>query len=1058
MIAILFASGISYGQGQCFTGGCTFGGTNYPSGTFSNPGPAFVTVSTIIYAGEYQLYNVTTGVQYEWSYCTGDGAASAAGEDLQLTLFNNTTGAEICYSDDYCGLAPKIQWTATFSGVVRVLTNQFSCLTNSTSHTLVWRAVGSTNDDCANAITISPGTYTGNTLSAAADIAPTCGTTDGTSGGLWYKVTGSNSCSSFTASTCGGITDFDTKIRVYTGSCAGLTCVDGNDDFCGTQSQVTWSYTPGTTYYILVHGFSSSEGNFTLTLTENTNTSDVTPPTFNCLSNVTTNADPGSCSAIVNYTLPTCGTGAQTLYSQNGNNLEDGRISNNLWPLVDADDFTIGSGCWNINAVTASFLTISTNGSGASSFTINFYSNAGGVPGTILNSQTVFPGSWTTSYIGTNYGFYFNNFTFTLPSAVNLCAGSYFISIQANITGSSSDFYWEFSTNSTYGSNGLNASSSAGPWTTNGDNYVFSLITNGLTGSLTDNCGGCPTLVQTAGLSSGSGFPIGVTTNTHVASDANGNTTTCSFTVTVIDNVSPVLDQPTLATINSQCTVTSLTPPTATDQCSGSITGTTTATLPITSSTTINWSFVDASGNQVSQTQNVVVQDATAPAPDISSLPEVIEQCEVTFIDYPTSTDNCNGAINGSPNVTFPLNQSTIITWTFTDNSGNSSSQQQVVTINDNIAPVPDISSLPEVIEQCEVTFLDHPTSTDNCNGTINGSPDVTFPLYQSTIITWTFTDNSGNSSSQQQVVTINDNIAPVPDLTVLDDVTGSCSVDNLTAPNATDNCSAVSVTNDAILPFGIGSHVVTWTYTDDSGNQSSQQQNVNVLDSDVPVPDQADLSDISVLCKLDNLDIPTASDGCEGSISGISNVSLPIMSSTTITWTYTDGSGNSVTQDQNIIIEMPNATVTQNLATLTCQNTNSGVTYQWIDCSTNTPVSSANSQSFTPSVTGNYAVVVSESGCQDTSECFLVDYTSLSTLDSEVFKIYPNPNDGNFTLNSDRDAEIAVLDMSGREIEIRKIKSGSNQISIDALADGIYEIKITSKDLIYFIPIVVKH
>ncbi len=984
VIAILLASGISYGQGQCFTGGCTFGGTNYPSGTFSNPGPAFVTVSTIIYAGEYQLYNVTTGVQYEWSYCTGDGAASAAGEDLQLTLFNNTTGAQICYSDDYCGLAPKIQWTATFSGVVRVLTNQFSCLTNITSHTLVWRAVGSTNDDCANAITISPGTYTGNTLTATPDIAPTCGTTDGTAGGLWYKVTGSNSCSSFTASTCGGITDFDTKIRVYTGSCAGLTCVDGNDDFCGTQSQVTWSYTPGTTYYILVHGFSSSAGNFTLTLTENTNTSDVTPPTFNCLSNVTTNADPGSCSAIVNYTLPTCGTGAQTLYSQNGNNLEDGRISNNLWPLVDADDFTIGSGCWNINAVTASFLTISTNGSGASSFTINFYSNAGGVPGTILNSQTVFPGSWTTSYIGTNYGFYFNNFTFTLPSAVNLCAGSYFISIQANITGSSSDFYWEFSTNSTYGSNGLNASSSAGPWTTNGDNYVFSLITNGLTGSLTDNCGGCPTLVQTAGLSSGSGFPIGVTTNTHVASDANGNTTTCSFTVTVIDNVSPVLDQPTLATINSQCTVTSLTPPTATDQCSGSITGTTTATLPITSSTTINWSFVDASGNQVSQTQNVVVQDATAP--------------------------------------------------------------------------VPDISSLPEVIEQCEVTFLDHPTSTDNCNGTINGSPDVTFPLYQSTIITWTFTDNSGNSSSQQQVVTINDNIAPAPDLTVLDDVTGSCSVDNLTAPTATDNCSAVSVTNDAILPFGIGSHVVTWTYTDDSGNQSSQQQNVNVLDSDGPVPDQADLSDISVLCKLDNLDIPTASDGCEGSILGISNVSLPIMSSTTITWTYTDGSGNTVTQDQNIIIEMPNATVTQNVATLTCQNTNSGVTYQWIDCSTNTPVSGANSQSFTPSVTGNYAVVVSESGCQDTSECFLVDYTSLSTLDSEVFKIYPNPNDGNFTLNSDRDAEIAVLDMSGREIEIRKIKSGSNQISIDALADGIYEIKITSKDLIYFIPIVVKH
>ncbi|MEO1029819.1 MAG: HYR domain-containing protein [Bacteroidota bacterium] len=41
--------------------------------------------------------------------------------------------------------------------------------------------------------------------------------------------------------------------------------------------------------------------------------------------------------------------------------------------------------------------------------------------------------------------------------------------------------------------------------------------------------------VQTAGLPSGSAFPVGTTTNTFVATDASGNQSTCSFTVTVND-------------------------------------------------------------------------------------------------------------------------------------------------------------------------------------------------------------------------------------------------------------------------------------------------------------------------------------------------------------------------------------------------------------------------------------------------------------------------------------------------------------------------------------------
>jgi len=52
------------------------------------------------------------------------------------------------------------------------------------------------------------------------------------------------------------------------------------------------------------------------------------------------------------------------------------------------------------------------------------------------------------------------------------------------------------------------------------------------TPTATDNCG--VTVSRTAGPASGSVFPIGTTTVTHVADDGHGNTATCTFTVTVL--------------------------------------------------------------------------------------------------------------------------------------------------------------------------------------------------------------------------------------------------------------------------------------------------------------------------------------------------------------------------------------------------------------------------------------------------------------------------------------------------------------------------------------------
>jgi hypothetical protein len=119
-------------------------------------------------------------------------------------------------------------------------------------------------DDCAGAIPAMCGdVLTGNTSGYNADVVPFCGTGDGSGGGIWYNFIGTGDF--ITASLCGS--DFDTKIRVYEGTCPSLVCVDGSDDDCGSQSETSFLSSVGTSYYILVHGFGSATGNYILTIT-----------------------------------------------------------------------------------------------------------------------------------------------------------------------------------------------------------------------------------------------------------------------------------------------------------------------------------------------------------------------------------------------------------------------------------------------------------------------------------------------------------------------------------------------------------------------------------------------------------------------------------------------------------------------------------------------------------------------------------------------------------------------------------------------------------------------
>jgi hypothetical protein len=94
---------------------------------------------------------------------------------------------------------------------------------------------------------------------------PLCGELGSNDGpGRWYKLVGDGKV--YQASTCGEETELDTQLSVFVGSCGSLTCVDGNDNYCNSQSQVTWFADPGIAYFLHISGFRGAIGAFELSI------------------------------------------------------------------------------------------------------------------------------------------------------------------------------------------------------------------------------------------------------------------------------------------------------------------------------------------------------------------------------------------------------------------------------------------------------------------------------------------------------------------------------------------------------------------------------------------------------------------------------------------------------------------------------------------------------------------------------------------------------------------------------------------------------------------------
>ena len=131
--------------------------------------------------------------------------------------------------------------------------------------------------------------------------------------------------------------------------------------------------------------------------------------------------------------------------------------------------------------------------------------------------------------------------------------------------------------------------------------------------------------------------------------------------------------------------------------------------------------------------------------------------------------------------------------------------------------------------------------------------------------------------------------------------------------------------------------------------------------------------------------------------------------------------------------------------------NSFSNATYQWLDCDNNFAIiQGATNPTFTPTRQSSYALVVSKSGCIDTTACYNYMMTS-SVIEQadQLLSVAPNPTTHQFTVThpSLPIEKIEILSLSGNVL--KTLESTKNPMDISDLPSTIYFLKAITEDQI---------
>jgi len=412
-------------------------------------------------------------------------------------------------------------------------------------------------------------------------------------------------------------------------------------------------------------------------------------------------------------------------------------------------------------------------------------------------------------------------------------------------------------------------------------------------------------------------FPLGITMITWTAIDNGGNVAKAVQKITVVDTTPPVLTAPQPVTVEATTpdhNSVDIGLPAVNDAVG--VESVTNDAPPYFSigKTTVTWKAIDTSGNAATATQVVTVKDTTPPtihAPSDITQEATSPSANTVNLGNATVTDNglIKSVTNNAPSV-FPLGKTTV-TWTATDQSGNSATATQVVNIVDTTPP----KISPPAAVTFEATSLNNNTvplgnATVTDNGilkSLTNNASKTFPLGKTNVL-WIATDASGNKANATQIVDVVHTIPPK--LTIPANVTFEATSlkDNLVPiGNATaTDIQQVTITNNASKTFPLGKTTITWMAKDTSGNTSNGTQVIDVVDTTAPKitpPTNVVVEATSLNNNTVSLSNPSVVDLQQVTITNNAPKEFSL-GSTTVVWNVVDASGNKANATQIVTVK----------------------------------------------------------------------------------------------------------------------------------------------------------
>tara|TARA_R110002072_G_scaffold300932_1_gene479242 strand:+ start:37130 stop:40639 length:3510 start_codon:yes stop_codon:yes gene_type:complete len=167
-------------------------------------------------------------------------------------------------------------------------------------------------------------------------------------------------------------------------------------------------------------------------------------------------------------------------------------------------------------------------------------------------------------------------------------------------------------------------------------------------------------------------------------------------------------------------------------------------------------------------------------------------------------------------------------------------------------------------------------------------------------------------------------------------------------------------------------------------------------------------------------------------------------------TWTGTNAAScDSIATLDLTITTAPNASASY-VDDVTMTADLAGVSYAWIDCNNgNALISGETGQTYTAAVNGDYAVIVTDNGCSDTSACLSVNTVGIAenTFGTDI-NVYPNPTSQELTIDLGAEYSniiVRITNALGQIIDVKNISQANNiNLTLDG-APGTYILEINA-------------